>query len=63
MKHVDMRKLAPAAQEERRRQVIGLRQNGASYAAIAAQVGLSQMQVSRLIRHSLAHLRALAADP
>jgi transposase len=41
MKHVDMRKLAPAAQEERRRQVIGLRQNGASYAAIAAQVGLS----------------------
>jgi transposase len=42
MKHVDMRKLAPAAQEERRRQVIGLRQNGASYAAIAAQVGLSQ---------------------
>ena len=38
MKHVDMRKLAPAAQEERRRQVIGLRQNGVSYAAIAAQV-------------------------
>jgi RNA polymerase sigma-B factor len=30
---------------------------------IAARVGLSQMQVSRLIRHSLAHLRALAADP
>jgi len=25
MKHVDMRKLPPAAQEERRRQVIGLR--------------------------------------
>jgi transposase len=45
MKHVDMRKLAPAAQEERRRQVIGLRQNGASYAAIAAQVGLSQSGV------------------
>jgi transposase len=41
MKHVDMRKLAPAAQEERRRQVIGLRQSGASYAAIAVQVGLS----------------------
>jgi transposase len=40
-----MRKLAPAAQEERRRQVIGLRQNGASYAAIAAQVGLSQTGV------------------
>ena len=30
-----MRKLAPAAQEARRRQVIGLRQSGASYAAIA----------------------------
>ena len=45
MKHVDMRKLAPAAQEERRRQVIGLRQDGASYAAIAAQVGLSQTGV------------------
>jgi RNA polymerase sigma-B factor len=30
---------------------------------IASRVGLSQMQVSRLIRHSLAHLRALAADP
>src|SRR3954452_16584640 len=45
MKHVDMRKLAPAAQEERRRQVIGLRQSGASYAAIAAQVGLSQTGV------------------
>lgn len=45
MKHVDMRKLAPAAQEERRRQVIGLRQSGMSYAAIAAQVGLSQTGV------------------
>jgi RNA polymerase sigma-B factor len=30
---------------------------------IAARVGLSQMQVSRLIRHTLEHLRALAADP
>src|ERR1700760_5192994 len=45
MKHVDMRKLAPAAQEERRRQVIGLRQSGVSYAAIGAQVGLSQTGV------------------
>lgn len=41
MKHEDMRKLAPAAQEERRRQVVGLRQSGMSYTAIAAQVGLS----------------------
>ena len=45
MKHMDMRKLAPAAQQERRRQVIGLRESGASYAAIAAQVGLSQTGV------------------
>ncbi len=31
MKHVDMRKLPPAAQEERRRQVIGLRESGLTY--------------------------------
>ncbi len=30
---------------------------------IADKVGLSQMQVSRLIRHSLEHLRAIAAEP
>src|SRR4051794_3067702 len=41
MKHVDMRKLPAAAQEERRPQVIGLRQAGQTYDAIAAQVGLS----------------------
>src|SRR4028119_724137 len=41
MKHVDMRKLPAAAQEERRRQVIGLRQAGMTYEAIAVQVGLS----------------------
>jgi transposase len=41
MTHVDMRKLPAAAQEERRRQVIGLRQAGMTYDAIAAQVGLS----------------------
>src|SRR4028119_1665471 len=41
MKHVDMRKLPAAAQEERRRQVIGLRQAGMTYGAIGAQVGLS----------------------
>ena len=28
MEHVDMRKLPAAAQEERRRQVVGLRQRG-----------------------------------
>src|ERR687895_1695599 len=41
MRHVDMRKLPAAAQEERRRQVVGLRQAGQTYDAIAAQVGLS----------------------
>jgi transposase len=40
-----MRKLPAAAQEERRRQVIGLRQAGMTYAAIAAQVGLTQSGV------------------
>ena len=45
MKHIDMRKLPAAAQEERRRQVIGLRERGLSYEAIAAQVGLSQTGV------------------
>jgi transposase len=45
MKHVDMRKLPAAAQEERRRQVIGLRQRGLTYGAIAAQVGLSRTGV------------------
>ena len=42
MKHVDMRSLAPAAQEERRRQVIGLRERGLTYAEIAEQVGLTK---------------------
>jgi len=45
MKHVDMRKLPAAAQEERRRQVIGLRQAGLTYDAIAAQVGLTRTRV------------------
>ncbi len=39
-----MRKL-PAAREERRRQVIGLRQRGLTYKAIATQVGLSRTGV------------------
>ena len=40
-----MRKLTAAAQEERRRQVIGLRQAGLTYRAIAEQVGLSRTGV------------------
>ena len=34
-----MRKLPAAAQEERRRQVIGLRQRGLTYKAVAEQGG------------------------
>src|SRR3712207_3706240 len=45
MRHVDMRKLPAAAQEERRRQVVGLRQHGLTYGAIAEQVGLSRTGV------------------
>src|SRR3954453_4433270 len=45
MRHVDMRKLPAAAQEERRRQVVGLRQRGLTYRAIAGQVGLSRTGV------------------
>ena len=37
-----MRSLPAAAQEERRRQVIGLRERGLTYAEIGAQVGLSK---------------------
>ena len=40
-----MRKLPAAAQEERRRQVIGLRQAGVTYGAIAGRVGLSRTGV------------------
>jgi len=40
-----MRKLPAAAQEERRRQVIGLRQRGLTHKAIAGQVGLSRTGV------------------
>ena len=44
-RHVDMRKLPAAAQEERRRQAVGLRQRGLTYTAIAEQVGLSRTGV------------------
>ena len=50
MTHVDMRKLPAAAQEERRRQVVGLRESGMTYAAIAAQVGLTENGVSGICR-------------
>ncbi len=50
MKQVDMRKLPAAAQEERRRQVIGLRQAGLTYDTIAAQVGLTRTGVFNICR-------------
>ena len=50
MKHVDMRKLPAAAQEERRRQVVGLRQAGRTYDAIAARVGLTRTGVFNICK-------------
>ena len=45
-----MRKLPAAAQEERRRQVVGLRQAGLTYDTIAAQVGLTRTGVFNICR-------------
>src|SRR3954464_365961 len=50
MKHVDMRRLPAAVQEERRRQVIGQRRAGQTYDAIGAQVGLSPTGVFDICR-------------
>ena len=67
MKHVDMRSLTPEAQEERRRQVIGLRRAGQTYPAIAAQVGLTQTGVfdicKRFAEHGPAGLKSKARGP
>ena len=50
MRHVDMRKLPAAAQEERRRQAVGLRQRGLTYTATAERVGLSRTGVINICR-------------
>ena len=64
MKHVDMRKLPAAAQEERRRQVIGLRQAGMTYDAIAAQVGLTRTGVFDICkRHAERGAAGLRSGP
>ena len=64
MTHVDMRKLAPAAQEERRRQVIGLRESGLTYGAIAAQTGLTQTGVFNICqRFAAAGMAGLTSQP
>lgn len=64
---MDMRKLAPAAQEERRRQVIGLRQAGLTYDDVAAQVGLSPTGVfdicKRFAEHGAAGLKTGPRGP
>ena len=67
MKHVDMRKLPAAAQEERRRQVVGLRESGLTYDAIATQVGLTRTGVFDICRRfgeqGLAGLASGPRDP
>src|SRR3712207_4563560 len=64
MRHVDMRKLPAAAQEERRRQVIGLRRAGLTYRAIAEQVGLSRTGVIDICRRFAAEgARGLVSKP
>ena len=64
MKHIDMRKLPAAAQEERRRQVVGLRDSGLTYEAIAAQVGLTRTGVFNICRRFAEQgLTGLASGP
>jgi transposase len=59
-----MRKLPAAAQEERRRQVIGLRQAGLTYRAIAEQVGLSRTGVIDICRRFAAEgAKGLVSKP
>ena len=64
MVHVDMCKLPAAAQEERRRQVVGPRGNGLTFAAIAAQTGLTEHGVSGICRrYAERGLAGLASGP
>jgi transposase len=59
-----MRKLPAAAQEERRRQVIGLRRRGLTYGAIAEQAGLSRTGVSDICQRFAAEgAKGLASKP
>jgi transposase len=64
MRHVDMRKLPAAAQEERRRQAVGLRQRGLTYRAIAEQVGLSRTGTIDICRRFAAEgAQGLVSEP
>lgn len=59
-----MRKLPAAAQEERRRQVVGLCDSGLTYEAIAAQVGLTRTGVFNICRRFAEQgLTRLASGP
>ena len=59
-----MRKLPASAQEERRRQVVGLRESGLTYDAIAAQVGLTRTGVFNICRRFAEQgLAGLASGP
>ena len=59
-----MRKLPAAAQEERRRQVIGLRQRGLAYREIAGQVGLSRTGVINICQRFAAEgAKGLVSKP
>jgi len=59
-----MCQLPAAAQEERRRQVIGLRQAGMTYAAIAGQVGLSRTGVFNICQRFAAEgAKGLVSKP
>lgn len=59
MKKPDMRSLSSEAREERRRQVIGLRQRGWTYDQIATQMNLSRAGVFNICRR---HEREGASD-
>src|SRR5918997_1338884 len=64
MKHVDMRKLPAAAQEERRRQVVGLRRRGLTYKEVAGQVGLSRTGVINICQRFAAEgAKGLVSKP
>jgi transposase len=59
-----MRKLPAAAQEERRRQVIGLRRRGLAYREIAGQVGLSRTGVINICQRFAAEgAKGLVSKP
>ncbi|KLK92821.1 endonuclease DDE [Microvirga vignae] len=57
-----MRKRPAAAQAERRRQVVGLRESGLTYDAIAAQVGLTRTGVFNICRHFAEQGRTAGTD-